>query len=296
MSVRVIRLAAGSAYQDEGRPGWRHFGVPPGGAFDRESHRLAVALVGKSEGTTLELPMLGGVFECIEDDFVAVVGADGRLELNGKLIRTNAAIPLQRGARLSILPSDRGVRVYLASARGWNVEDPLGSASGVEPNRILKTSSTIDNLNRQVRRLGFWPDSLRERPLRFVPGPQARRQDLTSLASVSFQVGLASNRVGIRLEGGRFEPATEIPSEPSCFGAVQLAPSGELLIHGPDGPTIGGYPKIAVVIGADHDRLGQLRPQDEVTFEQVSLEDAVELRKREEARLDKWIGEIRLAG
>jgi allophanate hydrolase len=43
---------------------------------------------------------------------------------------------------------------------------------------------------------------------------------------------------------------------------------------GPDGPTTGGYPKIATVIGADLWRLAQLAPGDTVRFRAVGAEDA----------------------
>jgi allophanate hydrolase subunit 2 len=41
-------------------------------------------------------------------------------------------------------------------------------------------------------------------------------------------------------------------------------------------PTAGGYPKIANVISADLHRLGQLRPRDEVRFEMVAMEQALD--------------------
>ena len=46
--------------------------------------------------------------------------------------------------------------------------------------------------------------------------------------------------------------------------------------------TTGGYPKPANVISADFWRLGQLRPRDEVRFEVVEIDRALELLRREE--------------
>ena len=40
---------------------------------------------------------------------------------------------------------------------------------------------------------------------------------------------------------------------------------------------MGGYPQIANVITADLDRVGQLRPGDEIGFERVSIEQARDL-------------------
>ena len=44
-----------------------------------------------------------------------------------------------------------------------------------------------------------------------------------------------------------------------------------------DHGTIGGYPKIATVISADLDNLSQLKPNTEITFKEVSLEEAENL-------------------
>ena len=41
-----------------------------------------------------------------------------------------------------------------------------------------------------------------------------------------------------------------------------------------DGPTVGGYPKIAVVIGADLSALAQLGPRQQVRFVAVPLAEA----------------------
>jgi acetyl-CoA carboxylase biotin carboxyl carrier protein len=50
--------------------------------------------------------------------------------------------------------------------------------------------------------------------------------------------------------------------------------SGQPIVLLPGRATIGGYPKIATVIEADHDRLGQLRPGATIRFAEVSLDEA----------------------
>ena len=56
MRLRVLEVYGHASLQDGGRVGWRHRGVPPGGAFDRESLALANALVGNAPDTAgLEL-------------------------------------------------------------------------------------------------------------------------------------------------------------------------------------------------------------------------------------------------
>jgi allophanate hydrolase subunit 2 len=54
----------------------------------------------------------------------------------------------------------------------------------------------------------------------------------------------------------------ELPSEPLVRGSVQLPPSGRPVIFGPDHPTTGGYPVVAVLNEDSSDRLAQCRPGD----------------------------------
>jgi allophanate hydrolase subunit 2 len=69
-----------------------------------------------------------------------------------------------------------------------------------------------------------------------------------------------SDRVGVRLDGPALpvpEGAGSVPSEPMLPGAIQVPPSGLPVVFGPDHPTTGGYPVIAVVTRRGLDRLAQ---------------------------------------
>jgi antagonist of KipI len=76
---------------------------------------------------------------------------------------------------------------------------------------------------------------------------------------------------------------------------VQVTPDGQCIVLGVDGQTIGGYPKIAQVIQADLDALGQLRPGDTITFRKVTLEDAIVRDRRAQAELNEWALRLRLS-
>jgi allophanate hydrolase subunit 2 len=78
-------------------------------------------------------------------------------------------------------------------------------------------------------------------------------------------------------------------SEPVCPGAVQVTRDGQCIILGVDGQTIGGYPKIAQVIAADLDRLGQLRPGEVIRFERVGLAEAEQLYHDRQKALREWV-------
>ena len=71
-------------------------------------------------------------------------------------------------------------------------------------------------------------------------------------------------------------------SEGVALGAIQDPPDGQPIILFVEHQTTGGYPKPANVISADFWRLGQARPRDEVRFERVTLDRALELLQEQE--------------
>ena len=77
---------------------------------------------------------------------------------------------------------------------------------------------------------------------------------------------------------GRWSAPIEsrIPSTGTVTGAIQLPPDGNPIILLPDHATVGGYPVIACVIGADLHLVGQLRPGDTVVFVTVDRRRARE--------------------
>ena len=139
------------------------------------------------------------------------------------------------------------------------------------------------------------PPRLGDTPLRVVRGPQAELLDLDGFLAGAYVVGLASNRVGVRLGGRTMPHALSLPSEPAIPGAVQIPPGGEPIVLGPDGPTIGGYPKVAVVIDADLDRLGRARPGDALRFRLVSGDEARRAGMEATAERLRRGAEIRIA-
>ena len=66
----------------------------------------------------------------------------------------------------------------------------------------------------------------------------------------------------------------EMITEGVSLGAVQVTHGGLPIILFVEQQTTGGYPKIANVISADLHRVGQLRPRDEIRFEEVTFETA----------------------
>jgi allophanate hydrolase subunit 2 len=106
-----------------------------------------------------------------------------------------------------------------------------------------------------------------------LPGPAP---GLDALVGGNWRVGPNSDRVGIRLDGPPIEPGRdgELLSHGVVQGAIQVPAGGGPIILLADGQPTGGYPVIAVVVTADHPRLGQLRPGDRITFAATTQDDA----------------------
>ena len=78
-----------------------------------------------------------------------------------------------------------------------------------------------------------------------------------------------------------------IISEGIVSGAIQVPADGQpIIILGETAS--GGYCKIATIISADLPFVGQITPGDEVTFEAVSMEEAVQALRMMEGRIDKF--------
>ena len=89
--------------------------------------------------------------------------------------------------------------------------------------------------------------------------------------------------MGLRLRGPALDRHTgHMLTEGVPLGAIQVPPDGQPIILFVEHQTTGGYPKIANVISADFHAVGQLRPRDQVRFEQVSLDAALTLLEAQE--------------
>jgi allophanate hydrolase subunit 2 len=108
-------------------------------------------------------------------------------------------------------------------------------------------------------------------PIRVVPGPDAFSLDaLDRLLSVTWTVGRALDRTGMRFEGAKLPTPPDRPySAPMVRGAIQVSHDGTPIVLGPDHPTTGGYSVIATVVRQDLGRLALTRPGETVRFEKA---------------------------
>lgn len=265
MSLRFERLYGVMSLQGRPRPGLRRYGVPPGGAFDQSAYRLANALVGNRNGELcLELGLASGLAVASSQLRLAIVGAEALVE--EEHIESGSAFDLDAGARLEVM-QPLGARAYLAVQGGWaSIKD-----------RMMAQTSMAQTFG-GVAVIPWKPDALS--PFRVIGSGE--------VPTASYEVTLQLDRVGIRLSGPPFAADENLVSEPCVPGVLQATGDG-LILHGPDGPTIGGYAKLGVVCSADFDRLAQLKPGDEVTFEAIDLDEARALDEQRRSWLEELV-------
>ena len=310
VALTVIRPGMHALVQDLGRPGAAAVGVTASGAMDRAALARANRAVGNTEGAAAIEALNGGVeLRAERQTTVAVAGAECAIAVLGaeagapaRPYEPGAAIELAPGERLRLGPATAGLRAYIAVRGGIAGNAELGSLahdslSGLGAPPLVAGQGIATGDAAAARDLDpdqeLGPDQ-EPRPepeplpapgeatvLRFVAGPRDDWFDAPSrerLRAQEWEVTAESNRIGIRLgapPGGAAltrERAGELATEGTVRGALQVPPSGLPVLFLADHPVTGGYPVIGVVVDADLDLAGQLRPGDAVSFEEVDPE------------------------
>jgi biotin-dependent carboxylase-like uncharacterized protein len=299
VSLTVLDPGLYSLVVDLGRPGCRARGVPLGGAADRAALALGNALVGNSPDTAaLEITLSGPTLRAERRVAGVAFGAPFTLTVPGRgPVPAGTTFTLEAGEVLRIGGTPEGVRGYLCVPGGFEMTVVLESRSGLEPVAVGTVLPCRESAL-AARRLPFATSAGavgQEGPIRVLDGPQRDWFLDDAFFTNEYTVTPTSNRMGIRLTGPPLKRRPgEMVSEPVAPGAVQVTNDGLPVILGVDGQTIGGYPKVAHVIRADLDRVGQLRPGTAVRFRRVNPGEAEAGASERSAALNEWLRRLRL--
>lgn len=284
--------------QDLGRTGFRDSGVPVSGLADRDSGIALNSLLGNDPNAAMiEWAVAGGTLRFEIACTVAIGGAEVECAVDGRAVAAWTPIDVHAGAELQVSRFIRGRFLLVAVRGGIDVPVVMGSRStllsaalgGLEGRRLRNGDGLpIGDAYGGAVRGGSAPggaapggaarSAATTGPAVFagvihvMRGPQAALFDeraWTIFSSTEFVVSRASDRTGYRLEGAEIGHTADaaLPSEPTCVGAIQLPKGGTPIVIMNDGPTIGGYPKIAVIRSSWISRFAQLTPGDTVRFE-----------------------------
>lgn len=290
--IEIARAPGFLTVQDLGWPVGRSWGLPRGGAMDPGALARANLLAGNPAGAAaLEWALGTGTVRFHHGTTFALTGAGGEALLDRRPVRPFMTLSAGPATVLELRPGAEERFLYLAFRGGLDIPELLGSRSTYLPaelgglsGRRLHAGDRIGLLTAAGRPPSDGSHAPAERrdpdaPMRVTRGPQwdgftdeARRTFLGG----EYTVATASDRMGYRLEGPAVPPRAEasLPSEAACPGAIQVPDGGQPIVLMPDGPTVGGYAKLAVVIAADLPRLAQCAPGRVVRFREVTAAEA----------------------
>jgi 5-oxoprolinase (ATP-hydrolysing) subunit C len=279
-AIEILDPGLGAALQDQGRRGWRKFGVPPGGSMDAHAAGWANRLLDNPpDAPVLELLLQGAKLRVLQDAWFALTGADA--DATAPMWR---AFPCHAGEVIELRGNRSGVWTYLAMEGGFEGRQWLGSVSAYTRGglgrafargaRLCRGSGPEFRLPAGVAgRLAHWQqrrDYLDVPKVKIWRGPQWElfgERDRQLIFESEWTVAPQSDRIGYRLLGEALTSFTDqIISEPVLPGSVQIPPGGQPIVTMRDGPTVGGYPKLALVDADDLDWIAQCRPGWHIQF------------------------------
>ena len=300
--IVVIRPGNFTTIQDSGRWGYQTWGMPISGCLDPYAAQVANLLAGnKKNAAMLEMTDEGGVFHFDDSVLAAIAGADMQATLNGRQIENWKAFIVPAGGTLAFGKVVSGRRSYLAVHGGFEVMSVMGSRStyvaagigGLE-GRLLMAGDMLElgkDAEAYLRTIGFsvrWiPKYSHSWKINVILGPQEylfSTANQKKFLSSTYKVSSIADRMVCELEGPVLTlPPTELVSDATGWGALEVPARGQPFIVMPDHGTTRGFAKIGYVIQANLYKLAQVMPGDNINFVEIDTETAVDLYKLQQA-------------
>ena len=296
----ILRPGINSSIQDKGRNHLYHIGITISGAMDQRIFTLSNALVSNdlNEGV-IEFAHQGPLLKLKNGSTNFVI--TGNVIFN--ILRKNSVIEegkcfqnylLEHEDQIDIITTKNSVFGYLAVEGGFQINKVWDSYSvntkaKVGPNNGKKFSSDEKIYIKKSKVKNFIKKKINyekslDKNIKIIKGTNFdyfSEEAKNKFFKEEFLVTNLSDRMGMRLEGPKLNNIvnTNIKSEGLVKGVVQVPADGNPIILFSDHGSIGGYPKIAVVITADHDKTAQLIPGSKIKFKEANLDEAEELFK-----------------
>ena len=308
----ILRPGINTTIQDTGRDYLYHIGITVSGAMDQRNYKLANYLVNNQlNESAIEFAYQGPLL--ILKNGKTNFAITGNVFFN--IIRNNSKIEegscyqnyiLNDGEQIDIISTKKSAYGYLSVSDGFKLEKKWGSYSintkaQIGPNdgkkysineKIFIKKSNIENIkNKKIN----YKDSFNN-TIRVIKGTNFdyfSKEAKNIFFNQTYSVTRLVDRMGMRLDGPNLENIinTNIKSEGLIRGVIQVPADGKPIILLSDHGTIGGYPKIAVVISADLDRVVQLTPGTKIQFKEVNLEEAEKLFRDYKIETDNYLNE-----
>ena len=311
--LEILRPGINTTVQDYGREHLYHIGITVSGAMDLRNHKLANALVSnKIDQASIEFAYQGPLLKLKNGTVNFVITGDVAFNI----IRKNSNIEegkcyqnyiLESDDQLDILSTKKSVYGYLAISGGFKLEKVWNSYSintkaNIGPNNgkkysirekiLIKTSEKVQIKEKKINYINSSNNLIRV--VRGTNFNYFSGDSQNKFFKEEYLITNLADRMGMRLKGSLLEniKSTNIKSEGLIRGVIQVPADGNPIILLSDHGTIGGYPKIAVVISADLDRVAQLSPGTKIKFKEVTLVEAENLFKDYLSETNKYLNAI----
>tara|TARA_B100000287_G_scaffold254873_1_gene239564 strand:- start:927 stop:1877 length:951 start_codon:yes stop_codon:yes gene_type:complete len=309
----VLRPGINSTFQDLGRYGLHHIGIPLSGVMDKRNYLIGNKLVGnKNNLAAIEFAYQGPILKINSANIVAAITGN----VSFKILRSNSVIEegkcyetfeLNDGDQIEIISTNKSVYGYMSIQGGFELESnwesfSINTRAKVGPNNgdkfFLDQKLFIKNKESKYQKKNIKYLNSKIEFIRVLKGTNFNyfsEEGKSKFFDNEFIVSKLTDRMGMRIEGSKIENLfeTNIRSEGLIKGVIQVPGDGNPIIMLSDYGTIGGYPKIAVVISADHDKLTQLAPGSKIKFKLVELNEAENLYKLYEIETKNILNQIK---
>ena len=309
--IIVLREGINSTFQDLGRNNFYHIGLPFSGAMDKRNYLIANKLVGNQYNeAVIEFAYQGPLLKIEEGNINFAISGDVKFNIkkddklfNGQCYKTYF---LSKNDEIDIISTNKSVYGYFAVSGGFELNKNFGSFSTTvranvgsnNGNKLSKNEKFLikDIINKNISKNIEYINSKVEY-IRILKGTNFDYfcdESINDLTSKKFLVSKLSDRMGMRLKGSKIKnmKETNIRSEGLVKGVIQVPADGDPIIMLSDHGTIGGYPKIAVVISADYDKLIQTPPGNTVKFKLIELKEAENLYKLYQMETENLLNQI----
>lgn len=296
MSLEIINNPFLVTIQDKGRFGFAHLGVTSGGVMDEYAYFYANKLLKNPLNTNvLEIAFSNVIFQSKSNTQISITGASCEFFINDEKKEIWQSYNIKSGDIIKIGKILSGNWVYLCVFGGFDIKKEFGSNSvtikeklgGLDGNKLKKgdilpfLSSSFSYTQKLKKE--FIPNYDEDLTLRIMFSYQKdffSKKEKDKFLNSTYFVTNDFNKMGYKLKG---EPINcqinGIVSEAIAFGSVQIPKDGQPIILLKDRQTIGGYPKIGVVLSMDCFRLSQVKTNAKIKFEEISYEEALKLTK-----------------
>lgn len=296
MSLELLNKAFFVSLQDKGRFGYSHIGLTNGGVMDEFAYFMANKLLKNPKDTNiLEIASSNVIFKVNKNTKIALSGANCEFYINDELKQIWKSYDVKRGDILKIGKIFSGNYFYLAVFGGFDIKKEFESNStsikenlGGIDGGFLKKGDILPfckykKFPNSFLKKEFIPNYEEELSLRIFFCYQENsfsKKEKEKFLNSAYLVTKDFNKMACKLSGEPIKSTLNgIISEGIAFGSVQITNDGQPIILLKDRQTIGGYPKIGVVLNVDCFRLSQVKIGSKIRFKEIFYSEGIEISK-----------------